>query len=86
MHACRKDTLAGYAKAKAGGRVTLLLDNDIEGENGARQALWELAQYDIDVRLAWSRSMHGGKHTNRQAEDLDWKSWQELRGCLSGDV
>ncbi len=75
--------LAAHAKAKAGGRVTLLLDNDIEGENGAKQALWELAQHDVDVRVAWSRSMHDGKYQNKQAEDLDENSWQNLRDYLS---
>ena len=75
--------LAAHAKGKAGGRVTLLLDNDIEGENGAKQALWELVQHDVDVRLAWSRSMHDGEYQNKQAEDLDENGWQNLRGYLS---
>lgn len=77
--------LAAHARVKAGGRVTLLFDNDIEGENGAKQALWELAQQDIDVRLAWSRSTQGGKYANKQAEDLQAESWQELRRRLSAD-
>ena len=75
--------LAGHAQEKAAGRVTLLFDNDIEGENGAKQALWILAQHDINLRLAWSRSMHGGEYTNKQAEDLDNDSWQQLRGYLA---
>lgn len=75
--------LVVHAREKADGRVTLLLDNDIEGENGARQAVWELAQQDIDVRLAWSRSMHGGEYVNKQAEDLDEDGWRKLRAYLS---
>lgn len=78
--------LAAHAKAKAGGRVSLLLDNDIEGENGAKQALWEIAQHDVDVRLAWSRVMHDGKYVNKQPEDLDNDSWRQLRGHLSEDT
>ncbi len=71
--------LAVHAREKAGGRVTLLLDNDVEGENGAKQAVWELAQQKIDVRLAWSRSMHGGKFAGRQPESLASEEWEAVR-------
>ena len=65
------------AEQLAGGRVTLMLDCDVEGENGAKQALWELAQ-TCGVRLAWSRSMHGGKFADRQPESLSCEEWEEL--------
>ena len=63
-------------------RVTLMLDNDVEGENGMRQALWELANQGVDVRLAWSRSMHAGAFADRQPESLTDEEWKAILGTL----
>ncbi len=76
------EKVTAMARDKAGGRVTLLFDNDVEGENGARQALWEIAQHGVDVRLAWSRTMHGGRFAGKQPEDMDAETWAELRSSL----
>jgi 5S rRNA maturation endonuclease (ribonuclease M5) len=75
--------LATIAREKAGGRVSLMLDNDLEGENGAKQALWTLAQHGVDIRLAWSRTMHGGRFDDRQPEHLDDPTWTKLRSRLA---
>ena len=45
--------LAAWSHKLSDGTVTLMLDNDSEGQNGAKQALYELAQH-CRVRLAWS--------------------------------
>ena len=71
------DKLATWAHQFAGGVITLMLDCDPEGENGAKQALWKLAQR-CRVRLAWSSDMHGGKFKGRQPESLMGNEWLEL--------
>lgn len=63
------DKLARWSHELAGGVVTLLLDCDPEGENGAKQALWKLAQH-CDVRLGWSSEMFNGQFRGRQPESL----------------
>lgn len=63
------DKIARWAKELAGGVITLMLDCDAEGENGAKQALWKLAQRSR-VRVAWSSDMHGGRFRGRQPESV----------------
>ena len=63
------EKIVGWAQELAGGVVTLMFDCDPEGENGAKQALWKIAQRSC-VRLAWSSDMHGGKFKGRQPESL----------------
>ena len=46
-----------FAKALAGGKVTLLFDADDAGDGGAKESLWQLAQRGLDVRLVRSRSV-----------------------------
>ena len=75
--------IAALARQHAGGRVALMLDCDTQGENGARQALGEIAQQGVDVRLAWSRAMHGGKYADRQPESLSVDDWTALRALLA---
>lgn len=75
--------LARWAKELAGGVVTLMLDCDVEGENGARQTIWTLAQ-QCRVRLAWSLDMHGGRFKGRQPESLSAEEWATLAAPLVG--
>jgi 5S rRNA maturation endonuclease (ribonuclease M5) len=63
------EKIARWANRLAGGTVTLMLDCDPEGESGARQALWQLAQH-CRTRLAWSSEMFGGRFKGRQPESL----------------
>ncbi len=59
-----------FAKLLAEGKVTLLLDADDPGDDGAKEALWLLAQRGLDVRPGWSLAMHGGRFAGRQPESL----------------
>lgn len=59
-----------FARGLASGKVTLLFDADDAGDEGAKAALWLLAERGLDVRLGWSRAMHGGKFVGRQPENL----------------
>ena len=71
-----------FAKALAGGKVTLLFDADEAGDNGAKETLWRLAERGLDLRLAWSRAMHGGAFSGRQPEGLTREEWE--RAILPG--
>lgn len=75
--------IVSWANTLAGGVVTLMLDCDPEGENGAKQALWELAQH-CQVRMAWSSNMFGGQFRGRQPESLTWDQWNYLCNKLIG--
>jgi len=77
--------LADFTWDACGGQVTLMLDCDPEGESGAKQALWELAQV-CRPRLAWSWEMHGGKFAGKQPESLAEEEWEELRLFLTRGV
>jgi 5S rRNA maturation endonuclease (ribonuclease M5) len=69
--------IARFANALAGGKVTLLFDCDDAGDEGAKETLWLLSQRGLQVRLGWSRAMHGGKFVGRQPENLTPPEWTE---------
>lgn len=75
------DKLAWYAKELGGGKVTVMLDCDAEGENGAKQAIYEIGQR-CHVRVAWSSGMHEGKYAGRQPESLKIGEWQIISANL----
>lgn len=72
------DKIAAIASEFANRRVTLLLDTDAEGEAGAKQVLWELAQRGLQVQLGWSRTMFAGKYADRQPESMTDEELNEL--------
>lgn len=73
-----------WAKSLAGGKVTILFDADDAGDSGAKEALWLLAERGLDVRLGWSRAMHGGRFDARQPETLTGDEWQQtIRPAIS---
>ncbi len=67
-----------WAKQLASGRVTLLFDCQSSGSEGAKEALWFFAQQQLDVRLAWSPTMHGGGFADMQPELLTRASLESL--------
>jgi hypothetical protein len=67
-----------WARSLAGGKVSLLFDADEAGDTGAKEALWLLAQRGLDVRLGWSRGMHGGRFAERQPENLTCEEWEQV--------
>lgn len=71
-----------FAKTLAGGKVTIFFDADEAGDNGAKETLWRLAERGLDLRLAWSRAMHGGTFASRQPESLTREEWE--RAILPG--
>lgn len=75
------EKLASWVEQLQAPGVTLLLDCDEEGENGAKQAAWLLAQR-CRVRVGWTGATHGGVFKNRQPESLTGEEWSELRSTL----
>jgi hypothetical protein len=64
------EKITRWAKQIADGRVTLMFDCEPSGVEGAKEALWYFAQQRLDVRLAWSPTMHGGEFAGKQPELL----------------
>lgn len=71
-------TLVSHAQAVAGNRVTLLPDCDEAGETGFKELLWRLAEAQVDVRLAVSRTMFDGRFAGRQPESFTSEEWAEI--------
>lgn len=71
------DKLVQWAKRYGNGDITLMFDCDAEGENGAKQSLFLLAQH-CRVRLGWSSAMCAGRFRNRQPESLTLEEWNML--------
>jgi 5S rRNA maturation endonuclease (ribonuclease M5) len=67
-----------WSKSLAAGKVSLLFDADAPGDDGAKESLWLLAERGLDVRLGWSRSMHGEQFAERQPESLTADEWQTV--------
>lgn len=65
-----------WAKVLASGKLTLLFDADEAGDTGAKEALWLFGQRRLDVRLGWSRAMHGGQFMGKQPETLTREEWE----------
>jgi len=72
------EKLARWAHELAGGVVTLMLDCDPAGENGARQTIWKLAER-CRVRLAWTCALYDGRFRGRQPESLTSEECALLR-------
>ena len=70
MTEAQGEKIARWAKQIGSGRVTLMFDCDAGGVEGAKEALWRFAEQRLEVRLAWSPSMHEGAYAGKQPETL----------------
>ncbi len=71
------EKLVRMSRDKDGAMITLMFDADTEGERGAKEALWKIAER-CQVRLGWSSGVLGGKFRNRQPDSLTADEWSEL--------
>jgi DNA primase len=62
------EKITRWSRQIGNNRVTLMFDCDVAGEEGAKEALWLLAQQRLDVRLVWSQKMHGVEFDGKQPE------------------
>ena len=72
------EKITRWSRQLASGKVTLLFDCEQTGDDGAKEALWLLAQRGLNVRLGWSQFMHGGAFRGRQPENLTRKEWEQM--------
>jgi 5S rRNA maturation endonuclease (ribonuclease M5) len=72
------EKIARWAKQIGSGRVTLMFDCDAGGVEGAKEALWRFAEQRLEVRLAWSPSMHEGAYAGKQPETLTREDVERL--------
>lgn len=70
--------LEKIAKSASQGKITLMPDNDEEGEAGFKELLWKLAEHGLETRLAWSRESHGGKFNELTPEEITEELWEQL--------
>lgn len=61
--------------------VGVLFDNDVQGENGARQSISLLAEHG-PVLFVWIRSMFKKQFKNRQPESLSREEWEVIHDRL----
>ncbi len=66
-----------WSRQLAQGRVSLLFDADGPGDEGAKEALWLLAERNLDVRVGWSRSLNSGAFADHQPEHLTRETWEQ---------
>ncbi|MEL7499539.1 MAG: toprim domain-containing protein [Planctomycetota bacterium] len=71
------EKLIRWSKSLAGGKVTLMLDNDKEGWEGTMEVMQKLASH-VHVATIWSPDSHGGKYIGQQPEQLDFPQFLEL--------
>ena len=67
---------------KRGAKLNLMFDADLQGDEGAKETLWQLAQSGPDVKLVWSRAMFGGRFEDRETESVSSKEWQAIKSRL----
>jgi len=78
MTEAQGEKIARWAKQIGSGRVTLMFDCDAGGVEGAKEALWRFAEQRLEVRLAWSPSMHEGAYAGKQPETLTREDVERL--------
>ena len=64
------EKLARWSHDLAGGKVTLMLDNDQEGFQGSLDSLRKLSAH-AHVRTVWTPDCFGGKYRGKQPEELE---------------
>jgi hypothetical protein len=76
------DKIERWARSLADGKVLLLFDADGPGDEGVKEAAWQLLQRSLHVRLGWTRQMHGGVFAGRQPESVQRDEWELLLASL----
>lgn len=84
MTEAQVEKLAHWARRLTGGKVSLMLDCEETGDEGAKEASWQLLERGLDVRLAWNQAMHDGRFRGRQPESITHEEWQEaIEGAIT---
>jgi hypothetical protein len=78
MTEAQGEKITRYARQLASGRVVLMFDCEPSGVEGAKDALWQLAQRGLDVRVAWTPATHGGAFAGQEPERLTLEAMQTL--------
>ena len=70
--------LIQYANKKSNGRVGIMHDANIEGDEGAKESLWRLHEANLKPYLIWSRNKDDGRFKNREPESVSDEDWSEI--------
>ena len=71
-----------WARQLASGKVTVMFDTDERGDEGAKDAVWQLSQHG-PVLQAWSSAAFGGRFAGREPESLSFEEWHNIREAVS---
>ena len=71
------DKIVRWSKSLAGGKVTLMLDNDTEGWEGTLDSIKKLAHH-VHVATVWTPDSFSGKYRGLQPEQVAVNSLPEL--------
>lgn len=74
--------IAGYAESVGNGRINILFDANTKGDEGAKDALWLLAQTGLHTKLVWSAAMFDGRFRDREPESLTEDEWNDISSTL----
>ena len=74
----QSDKVERWARSLADGKVLLLFDADGPGDEGMKEAAWQLLQRSLHVRLGWTERMHDGAFSGRQPESLQGDECMQL--------
>ena len=72
------EKLSRLAEQHAEGRLNLMWDANVRGDEGVKEALWVLSQSGLATRLVWSRAMFGGRFADREPESLSEEEWSDI--------
>lgn len=76
------ELLIRYAKEKSDGRVGIMHDANIEGDEGAKESLWRLNVANLKPYLLWSRKKNGARFKDREPESFTDEEWRGMRQQL----
>lgn len=66
----REGNIAELAELLGNGRVNIMFDANTKGDEGAKEALWLLAQTGLNTKLVWSTAMFDARFNEKEPESI----------------
>ena len=73
---------AHLARELADGKLNLMFDANPQGDEGAKETLWQLAQSGLNVKLSWSSQMYARRFRDWEPESITSEDWNEIEATL----
>jgi len=62
--------IAAFAEGVGNGRINIMFDANTKGDEGAKEALWLLAQTGLNTKLVWSTAMFDARFNEKEPESI----------------